>query len=65
MAAASTDGKINKLIQDLKDQYSKIVRNNPDTVAQIESAVRILSFLVAGNLNVFLKRSKHTCLLLF
>jgi hypothetical protein len=55
MAADTTEWKIKKLIQDLKDQYSKTVRNNPDTVAQIESAVRILSFLVAGILNMFLK----------
>ncbi|XP_060606038.1 peroxisomal membrane protein PEX16-like [Ruditapes philippinarum] len=48
MAADTTEWKIKTLIQDLKDQYSKTVRNNPDTVAQIESAVRILSFLVAG-----------------
>ncbi|XP_045174258.2 peroxisomal membrane protein PEX16-like [Mercenaria mercenaria] len=48
MAAAATQGRLDRLIQELRDQYSKAVRNNPDTVAQIESAVRILSFLVAG-----------------
>lgn len=48
MAAASTRGTVEQFIQELKEYYSKTVRNNTDTVAQIESAVRILSFLVAG-----------------
>ncbi|KAL4225007.1 Peroxisomal membrane protein pex16 [Mactra antiquata] len=48
MAAASLPAKFEHFLRELKDQYAKTVRNNPDTVAQIETAVRILSFLVAG-----------------
>ncbi|KAH3883177.1 peroxisomal membrane protein PEX16-like [Dreissena polymorpha] len=40
--------KLDSIIQELKDKYEKAVRNNPQTVAQVESAIRILSFLVAG-----------------
>jgi len=49
--AASMQGRIERLLQDLKGQYCKLVRSNPDTVSQIESAVRILSFLVAGTMD--------------
>ncbi|XP_052797370.1 peroxisomal membrane protein PEX16-like [Mya arenaria] len=49
MAASRTQtSKIDQFLQDLKGKYAKAVRNNPQTVAQAESAFRILSFLVAG-----------------
>lgn len=51
MAAASLQGKFDHFLRDLYDQYGKTVRNHPDAVAQIESVVRILSFLVAGILD--------------
>ncbi|WAR01089.1 PEX16-like protein [Mya arenaria] len=56
MAASRTQtSKIDQFLQDLKGKYAKAVRNNPQTVAQAESAFRILSFLVAAsNLLVFL-----------
>jgi len=48
--AAPRDKKnaIDKYIEDLKEKYCKLVRNSPEKVAQIESACRILSFIVAG-----------------
>lgn len=48
MAAENANSKIELLIRELREKYAKAVLNNPQTVAQIESAVRIFSFLVAG-----------------
>lgn len=46
--AAPLQNKIDRFLEDLKEYYSKTVRNNPQTVRQIESSLRIISFLVAG-----------------
>lgn len=46
--AAPLQNKIDRFLDDLKEYYSKTVRNNPQTVRQIESSLRIISFLVAG-----------------
>ena len=46
--ATSLQNRIDKLLVELKDYYCKTVRNNPQTVRQLESSLRIVSFLVAG-----------------
>lgn len=61
MASAEHKSKIETLLQELKEKYAKTVKNNPDTVAQIESAVRIFSFLVAGMLFLY----KKSCLIVY
>ena len=48
--ATSLQNKLDRLLEELKDYYCKTVRNNPQNVRQLESSLRILSFLVAGML---------------
>ena len=50
--ATSMNARVDKALQQLIGYYEKLVRTNPDTVAQFETATRILSFLVAGMANI-------------
>ena len=50
MAAEQKHSWVENLLQELKEKYAKTVRSNPETVAQIESTVRIISFFAAGTI---------------
>ena len=59
LSKMAAPNKVDKFLQDLKEYYCKTVRNNPQTVGQLESSLRILSFLVAGmNLENFICQRK-------
>ncbi|KAL3842483.1 hypothetical protein ACJMK2_020490 [Sinanodonta woodiana] len=46
----ATSNKVDKFLERLKEKYSEFIRTNPETVTQIEAAIRIFSYLIAGRI---------------
>lgn len=44
MAAAASD-----FVREVWERYQKIVRENPETVSQLESTFKIVSYIIAGS----------------